>query len=154
MGAARSRMVARGLMVAALCGLLVEQPLLAEAAVRADGGAVPAGVGASGEIQGDERVLHALNRFTFGPRPGDLAAVRAMGLDKWFERQLNPGSISDAGLDARLAAYPATMMPIAALEQRYPGPQLLKQMASGPSSMPTATRARWRCRATRCCMRW
>src|SRR5258708_4043756 len=26
----------------------------------------------SGPIQGDERILHALNRFTFGPRPGDL----------------------------------------------------------------------------------
>ena len=33
----------------------------------------------SGQLQGDERILHALNRFTFGPRPGDLEAVRAMG---------------------------------------------------------------------------
>ena len=44
----------------------------------------------STQLQGDERILHALNRFTFGPRPGDLEAVRAMGLDHWFDQQLHP----------------------------------------------------------------
>ncbi len=44
-------------------------------------------------MQGDERVLHALNRFTFGPRPGDLEMVRTQGVDAWFEQQLHPASI-------------------------------------------------------------
>ena len=38
----------------------------------------------------DKQVIHALNRFTFGIRPGDVERVRAMGLDKWFEQQLHP----------------------------------------------------------------
>ncbi len=39
----------------------------------------------SGQLRGDERILQALNRFTFGPKPGDLEAVRKMGLDQWFD---------------------------------------------------------------------
>jgi hypothetical protein len=33
---------------------------------------------------GDDQVLHALNRLTFGPRPGDVERVKAMGLQKWI----------------------------------------------------------------------
>ena len=51
--------------------------------------------------------MHALNRLTFGPRPGDVAAVEATGLDKWIDEQLNPQSIDDSALEQRLMAYPA-----------------------------------------------
>ncbi len=37
-----------------------------------------------------ERALQVLDRFTFGPRPGDVDHVLAMGVDKWFDQQLNP----------------------------------------------------------------
>ena len=58
-------------------------------------------------LQHDQRVLHALNRLTFGPRPGEVRAVEKMGLQRWFEQQLHPESIDDSALDARLAAFPA-----------------------------------------------
>ena len=66
--------------------------------------------------------MHALDRFTFGPRPGDVGAVEKMGLDRWFELQLNPGKIDDSRLEGRLDEYPAARMSIAELEQRFPGP--------------------------------
>jgi len=34
--------------------------------------------------------LHALQRLTYGPRPGDVERVEAMGLTAWLERQLDP----------------------------------------------------------------
>ncbi|MEO1228167.1 MAG: DUF1800 domain-containing protein [Myxococcota bacterium] len=37
-------------------------------------------------------VAHTLGRFTFGPRPGDLERVAAMGLDVWLEAQLRAKS--------------------------------------------------------------
>jgi uncharacterized protein (DUF1800 family) len=49
-----------------------------------------------------ERARHALSRLTFGPRPGDLEAVLAMGLDRWLERQLEPARIPDAAADSIL----------------------------------------------------
>ena len=36
------------------------------------------------------RALHALNRLTFGPRPGDVQQVMAMGVEQWIELQLHP----------------------------------------------------------------
>ncbi len=53
-----------------------------------------------------ERAVQLLNRFTFGPRPGDVEHVLAQTPEKWFEQQLNPASINDDALNRRLADYP------------------------------------------------
>jgi len=37
-----------------------------------------------------KRAVHALNRLTFGPRPGDIQQVAAMGVDRWIDQQLHP----------------------------------------------------------------
>ena len=42
-----------------------------------------------------KRALHALNRLTFGPRPGDVERVTAIGVDKWIDQQLHPEKIDD-----------------------------------------------------------
>src|ERR1700732_1047381 len=61
----------------------------------------------SAAVQVDEqkRALHALNRLAFGPRPGDVERVTAMGVDKWIDQQLHPDKIDDHALDARLAPF-------------------------------------------------
>ena len=124
----------RAALAAVLCVLMVEQPLLAESAGRG-----AASAPAVGQIQGQERALHALNRFTFGPRPGDVAAVQAIGVDAWFERQLNPASIDDSALRVRLTQYPAMQMSLAELTTKYPGPAQLRQMMNGNLPLPTNT---------------
>ncbi len=88
------------------------------------------------QLQGDERILHALNRFTFGPRPGDLEAVRAMGLEKWFDAQLHPASIDEANLNARLASYPAMQWSTQNLIFRMPSPAMIRQAADGKIEIP------------------
>ena len=95
----------------------------------------------SGQLRGDERILHALNRFTFGPRPGDLEAVRQMGpgqagLDKWFDQQLHPASIDETDLDARLAQYPAMQWSTQDLIFRLPSPAVIRQAADGKVQIP------------------
>jgi len=57
------------------------------------------------ELAADQQVIHALNRLTFGARPGDVQKVRATGLDKWIDQQLNPGKIDDSSLDEFLSHY-------------------------------------------------
>src|SRR5580700_6629432 len=47
------------------------------------------------KLSGDLEVLHALERLTFGPRPGDVAAVKKMGLSKWIDLQLHPERIPE-----------------------------------------------------------
>ena len=121
----------RAAVTGTLCALMAGQPVLGEAQAPK-----PAPVMRLQEIQGQERVLHALNRLTFGPRPGDVAAVQSMGLNKWFEQQLNPAAIPDTTLDARLAEYPAMNLSLAELQRRFPGPQAIKAMVEGRGQLP------------------
>ena len=129
----RLLLLGRAALAAALCVLMIDQPLFAEGAGQT--AAVATGTGAS--MRGDARVSHALNRLTFGPRPGDVATVEKVGLDRWFERQLNPASIDDSRLEARLAEYPAMRLGAGELERKYPGPGELRMIESGKASLPS-----------------
>jgi uncharacterized protein (DUF1800 family) len=90
----------------------------------------------AGQLQGDARILHALDRFTFGPRPGDVEVVRAMGLEKWFEAQLHPASLDERGLDARLAQFPAMQWSTQELMYRLPGNAVIQQALNGRLPVP------------------
>ena len=57
------------------------------------------------EITTTEQVLHVLNRLAYGPRPGDVERVRAMGVDRWVAAQLEPERIADTATDALVARY-------------------------------------------------
>ena len=90
----------------------------------------------STQLSGDERILHALNRFTFGPRPGDLEAVRAWDLNKWFDQQLHPASIEETSLNARLAQFPAMQWSTADLLYRLPSNGEIRQAINGKAAIP------------------
>src|SRR6266853_5549636 len=53
---------------------------------------------------------HVLNRTTFGPRPGDIERVQAMGLRAYLEEQLHPGAIADEAVQLRLTPLTALTM--------------------------------------------
>jgi uncharacterized protein (DUF1800 family) len=83
-----------------------------------------------------EKALHALNRLTFGPRPGDEAMVARMGLEAWFQQQLHPETMDDAAFTAELAKFPAMQLTQAELLQRFPGPQEIRQMVQRRAALP------------------
>src|SRR5688572_26822584 len=59
------------------------------------------------DVPGDRAAVeHALNRLTFGPRPGQVEEVQRLGLSRWIEQQLTPTSIDDSALASRLAPLP------------------------------------------------
>jgi len=84
-----------------------------------------------------QRVIHALNRLTFGPRPGDVDHVMSMGIDKWIDQQLHPEKIDDSSLDARLTGFRTLGMNAKALEEKYPSRQMVKAVMNGRASMPS-----------------
>lgn len=84
----------------ALAAALPGCELAARAGLRAealDGGPRVAPVGDTVDA-----VSHALNRLTFGPRPGDYARVSAMGVEAYIEEQLAPERIDDGPCERRL----------------------------------------------------
>jgi uncharacterized protein (DUF1800 family) len=61
--------------------------------------ALPTGVIAANATAGqssNERILHLLNRISFGPKPGDIEAVKAVGVEKYLQQQMRPESIKEA----------------------------------------------------------
>ncbi|HKD05206.1 MAG TPA: DUF1800 domain-containing protein [Bryobacteraceae bacterium] len=89
------------------------------------------------EMTSDQKVLHALNRLTFGARAADVEEVRRAGLQAWIDRQLHPESISENPvLEAKLAPLDTLRMSPRELVQEYPPPQVIKAMAEGRLPMP------------------
>lgn len=94
----------------------------------AQGGQSPKGLPIR-ELSSDQAILHALNRLGFGPRPGDMDRVRQMGLGKWIEQQLNPDSIDDSAVQARLERYPTLTMSASKLLDEFPQPKQAAKQA-------------------------
>jgi len=88
------------------------------------------------QIAGDARIVHALDRLTFGPRPGDFAAVKAMGLEAWINQQLHPETIDDSALQTELQMYPAMHMSVEELLQQIPPPPVIRQVMMGRRTLP------------------
>jgi len=94
--------------------------------------------GFSRQISKDDRILQALNRLTFGPRPGDAAEVKGMGLKKWIDRQLHPERIAENPvLLEKLKPFDTLAMASEELIRNYPAPQIVSQMAAGQLPFPS-----------------
>jgi uncharacterized protein (DUF1800 family) len=89
------------------------------------------------ETDQQKRALHALNRLAFGPRPGDVERVAAMGVDKWIDQQLHPDKIDDHALDVRLAPFRTLRMDTREIVENFPPPQVIKAIAEGKQSLPS-----------------
>src|SRR5215475_3875776 len=84
-----------------------------------------------------KRALHALNRLTFGPRPGDIDRVAAMGVDKWIDQQLHPEKIDDSAIEARLSPLRTLKMNTHEIVENFPPQQVIKAVADGKQKMPS-----------------
>jgi hypothetical protein len=79
-------------------------------------------------LTSQQRTLHALNCLTFGPRPGDEAAVKRMGIEAWFQQQLHPETMDDHALNQKLLQFPAMRLTQGELTERFPPPQTFKMI--------------------------
>jgi uncharacterized protein (DUF1800 family) len=89
------------------------------------------------EIAQADRIQQALNRMTYGPRPGDVERVRAMGLEKWIEAQLNPENVPENPVLLEKLRYLDTLdLPSSQLVRNYPSQQVVRQMVKGQIPYP------------------
>jgi uncharacterized protein (DUF1800 family) len=84
-----------------------------------------------------KRAVHALNRLTFGPRPGDVERVQAVGVDRWIDQQLHPERVDDSALDARLAPLRTLKMDTRELMDNFPSGEMIKAVADGKLALPS-----------------
>jgi uncharacterized protein (DUF1800 family) len=89
------------------------------------------------QMDRQKRAVHALNRLTFGPRPGDVDHVMAIGVDKWIDQQLHPDKIDDSALDARLSPLRTLHMDTREIVENFPPEQMIRAVADGKQSLPS-----------------
>lgn len=92
----------------------------------------------SERLSGSEKTAQALDRLTFGPRPGDSNEVERIGLRKWVEWQLHPERIAEnALLVSKLKPYASLGMGPRDIFSHYPAPQLIREIAEGRQAPPS-----------------
>jgi len=75
-----------------------------------------------------EAALHLLNRFTFGPKPGQVEEVVKQGLENWFLEQLQPVPDNEV-VRNRLGGFQALNMPTDSIVNTYLQPAQLLRLA-------------------------
>jgi uncharacterized protein (DUF1800 family) len=106
---------------------------------------VPAVTGAAKKVpppaaEEDVVIIHALNRLGYGPRPGDVEKVRAMGLERWILLQLHPDRIPDPALATRLGSLRTVRLSTGELLERYDIPREAKrEIAAKRAAMENAS---------------
>lgn len=89
------------------------------------------------KLSKDDQIIHALDRLTFGPRPGDVDRVKKIGLKKWLDQQLHPDRMDENPvLEAKLQALESLHMTPLQAVQHYPPPQMIKAIAQGKQPLP------------------
>ena len=89
------------------------------------------------KLSKDQQITHALGRLTFGPRPGDIARVKKMGLKKWIDQQLHPERIAEnPDLEAKLQPLESLRMTSMEAVEHYPPPQMIRAIAAGRQALP------------------
>jgi uncharacterized protein (DUF1800 family) len=90
----------------------------------------------------DERAIaHVLNRVSFGPRPGDVARVRALGVERYIDQQLHPERLADPVVETHLVSLATLQMSAAEIDAQFEQPLIemrrQRQLASGGNSSGT-----------------
>jgi uncharacterized protein (DUF1800 family) len=80
--------------------------------------------GAAPAPSDDAAIVHVLNRIGYGPRPGDVAKVRGLGIDRFIDQQLHPERLSSRAIDSRLADLETVALSSREIAERYALPAL------------------------------
>ena len=86
----------------------------------------------------EQKILHVLNRLGYGARPGDVERVKAIGLQKYIDQQLDPASINDSALESKVRGLEVFDMSTSELFAKYPNPASLLRMLEGPQPAAAA----------------
>jgi uncharacterized protein (DUF1800 family) len=99
------------------------------------------------QLSTDDRILHVLNRLSFGPHPGDIEWVQSIGVEQYIKAQLHPDAIPEsAELTARLEPLETLNLSTNQLLQQYRiiQSEVTQQLGDRPTNevMEQATQAK------------
>lgn len=71
-----------------------------------------------------QAAAHFLNRFTFGPRPGEIDRVAAKGLEQWLEEQVEQ-NLDDRAVEERLKPLSVLNLSLEEIAKTFPNAGLI-----------------------------
>ena len=83
----------------------------------------------------DRNIRQAINRLTFGARPGDFDAVKKMGVKAFIDQQLLPDTIDESVLDKKLEKLPTLLLSNPTIAEQYNPPK----PKPAPTPIPVAS---------------
>jgi len=89
----------------------------------------------------DQRIAHVLSRLTFGARPGDFEKVKAMGVEAFINEQLDPDSIDNTAVIAKLRRLPTLGMATPVIIEQYTPPKPAAVPSPSPAKIAEAMNA-------------
>ncbi len=92
--------------------------------------AIPLAVPTKGLTE-EQKILHVLNRLGFGARPGDVERVKAIGIQRYIEQQLDAASVVDTTAESKVANLETVKLSTSELFAKYPNPAGLLQAMEG-----------------------
>jgi uncharacterized protein (DUF1800 family) len=84
--------------------------------------------GASLSLNSEQKVIHLLDRMTFGARPGDVERVLKIGWQKFLDQQLHPERISDEVAEQKLKELESIHLSGREMATTYPRPQVVREV--------------------------
>jgi uncharacterized protein (DUF1800 family) len=72
----------------------------------------------------EKAIVHVLNRIGFGPRPGDVERIQAIGIRRYIDQQLHPERVPDPGMTERLAGLQTVGLSSRDIAEDYERPLL------------------------------
>ena len=72
----------------------------------------------------EQKIIHFLNRTSFGPTREEVARVQRIGIRAHLDEQLRPETIGDSLVEEKLAALKTMRLSSRELIELYPPPQI------------------------------
>jgi uncharacterized protein (DUF1800 family) len=80
-----------------------------------------------------QKVLHTLNRLSFGPQPGEIERTKTLGVERYIQQQLNPSAIPESPtLNPQLAQLDSVNLTSLQLFEQIQFPRLAKGQKPTP----------------------
>ena len=109
---------------------------LAIATIRPGSGATTELPWAAAGLTERQAAAHLLDRFAYGPRPGDIDRVLSLGLEVWLEEQLE-GAVDDSRFVDQMAMLDAWGMSSEEILKTFPLPPLVRREAQRAGVLST-----------------
>jgi len=81
----------------------------------------------SAPLSQEQKIVHFLNRTSFGPTPGNIQRAARIGIQAYLDEQLAPGQIPDNLADERIAGLKTMRFNSRELIELYPPPRVQRQ---------------------------